>query len=252
MPSLFERLKVPVLTVLISLILFFVTVKLFGPIPFTVTSIVTNKADLFSVTGTGEASGVPDSAQFTVGVTKTGPTVEGTQNQVNQAANKITSELKKMGIADKDIKTTDYNVSPNIDYTSGKQNTTGYSVSVNMQITLKDAAKANQALDTATENGANVVNGVSFILNDEEKIKLEDQARAIAIKNAKEQATKIANQSGIRLGRLINVSVNPSTGPIMFDKMAASPVGLGGGAPTELQPGENKVSVTVTLSYETL
>lgn len=252
MPSLTERLKVPVLTVVISMILFFVLVKLFGPIPFTVTSIVTNKADLFSVTGTGEASGVPDSAQFIVGVTKTGTTVDETQNQVNQAANKITSELKKLGINKKDIKTTDYTVNPTIDYTSGKQNTTGYSVSVNIQVTLKDAANASKALDTATANGANVVNGVTFTLNDEEKTKLEDDARAIAIKNAKEQATKIANQSGIRLGKLINVSVNPGSSPIMFDKMAAAPVGLGGGSPTELQAGENKVSVTVTLSYETL
>lgn len=253
MPSLLDRLKIPTLTVLISLILFFLFVKLFGPIPFSVNSIVTNKADLFTVEGTGEASGVPNTAQFSVGVMKTGATVTATQDEVNTAANKIVTELKKLGIDQKDIKTSDYSVNPNIDYNSGKQTTTGYTVSAMINVSLKDASKANKALDTATANGATTINGVSFVLSDEDKIKLEDMAREEAIRKAKEQAQKISQQAGIRLGRIVNVYVNPSSGPIIYDKM-----GLGGGVPreasvpTQLQPGENKVTITVSLSYETL
>ncbi|HVZ59024.1 MAG TPA: SIMPL domain-containing protein [Patescibacteria group bacterium] len=251
MLSLFERLKVPLITIFFALVLFFVLVKLFGPIPFSVTSVVTNKADLFTVEGTGEASGTPSSATFTVGVTKTGTTVQDTQNETNTAVNQVIAALKKQGIADKDIKTEDYTVTPNVDYTNGKQTPTGYTVSTNITVTLNDASKANAALDSATANGANIVNGVSFTLSDDEKTQLEDQARANAIKQAKNQAEKIAQQSGIRLGRLVNVSVNPTNQPVTLDKMSAAPA-LGGGAPTQLQPGENKVTLTVTLSYETL
>ena len=119
-------------------------------------------------------------------------------------------------------------------------------------MTLKDAKKANTALDSATANGANVVNGVSFTLNDDEKMKLEDEARGKAIANAKAQAEKIANQSGIRLGRLINVMVNPTDqGPLPMTKAFDAAAGQAIPDRTELQPGENKVIVNVTLSYET-
>lgn len=252
MPGLLDRLKVPVLTVLISLILFFAFVKLFGPIPFSVNSITTEKSELFTVDGTGEAVGKPDTAEFTVGVTKTGSTVEDTQTQTNTAVNKVIAALKEQGIDEKDIKTENYNVNPNVDFSSGKQSTTGYTVNTNITVTVQDASKANTALDAATANGANVVNGVSFTLNDDEKKKLEDQARAEAIKKAKEQAVTISQQAGIKLGRVINVTVNPTQpGPIMYDK-ALSVGQAAPAAPTQLQPGENKVTVTVTLSYETL
>jgi len=252
-PTLLDRLKIPVLTVFISLLLFFVFVKLFGPIPFTVNSINTEKSDMFTVDGTGEATGKPDTAQFTVGVTKTGPAVEDTQSQTNAAVNKVISALKAQGIEDKDIKTDDYSVNPNLDFSTGSQRTNGYTVSTNITVKIKDSDKASAALDAATKNGANIVNGVSFTINDDEREKLEDQARADAIKEAKEQATKISKQAGIRLGRVTNIIVNPTTpGPIMYDKAMNAGGEVARSDATQLQPGENKVTVSVTLFYETL
>jgi len=134
MQPVLDQVKVPVLTVLISLTLFFLFVRIFGPIPFTITSVVTNKVDLFTIEGTGEASGVPSTAEFSVGVSKTGSTVVAVQEQVNLATNKIVEELKKLGINDKEIKTSDYAVTPNIDYTSSRQTTTGYTVNSTINV----------------------------------------------------------------------------------------------------------------------
>lgn len=253
MSTLLNQLKVPVLTVFIALLLFFGFAKLFGPIPFSVNSVTTNKTEPFTVTGEGKATGVPDTAQFSVGVNKTAATVELAQNQVNTTINKISDELKKLGIEEKDIQTSNYSVNPNIDFTSGKQTTTGYTVDTTMNVKVKDTNLANKALDAATANGANVVNGVSFVLNDDEQQKLEEQARGEAIKNAKEKAQSIAQQAGIRLGRIINVTVNPTAQqpqPVV-EKMSFAQ-SADSGAPTQLQKGSNDVTVTVSLSYETL
>lgn len=251
MSSLLNQLKVPVLTVFIALLLFFGFTKLFGPIPFAVNSVTTSKTDLFTVEGTGKATGVPDTAQFSVGVTKQAATVQQAKDQTNTVVNKISTDLKNLGIDEKDIKTADYSVNPNIDYTSGKQTTTGYTVSTTMEVKVKDTNLANRALDTATADGANVVNGVSFGLNDDAQAKLEEQARGEAIKNAKAKAESIAKQAGIRLGRIVNVTVNPTSEPRpVVEKMSfAQPADTG--APTQLQQGSNDVNVTVSLSYET-
>jgi uncharacterized protein YggE len=252
MSTLLSQLKVPVLTVFIALLLFFGLTRLFGPIPFAVNSVTTSKSEPFTVTGEGEATGVPDTAQFSVGVNKQAATVQQAQDQVNTVVNKISDELKKLGIAEKDIQTSNYSVNPNIDFSNGKQTTTGYTVNTTMEIKVKDANLANKALDAATANGANVVNGVSFVLNDDEQTKLEEQARGEAIKNAKEKAESIAAQAGIKLGRIINVTVNPTTQPQPVVEKMSFARAADSSAPTQLQKGSNDVTVTVSLSYETL
>ncbi len=252
MSSFLNQLKVPALNILIAITSFFILTKLFGPIPLAVNSIQTTKNDLFTVDGVGEATGIPKTAQFTVGVIETAATVEQAQNKVNASINKIINELKRLGISDKKIKTINYNVSPNIDYTKETQQTTGYTVNALLEVQLDDASKANQAVDVATKNGANIVNGVTFVLSDADRERLEKEARAKAIKDAKEKAQELSREVGLKIGRVISVNVNPEPSPIMY-QTAISSEGRGGmDTSTKLQPGENVIRVTVSISYETL
>lgn len=247
-----NRIPSSIITAFFIFVFFYLFAKIFGPIPFSIDSVTTTKTDLFTVQGVGEATGTPDTAMISVGVTKEATTVEQAQNQVNTIATKITDDIKKLGVDVKDIKTTNYNVSPNYDYTSGKQTENGFIVSENLEIKLKPVEKANLAIDAATKDGANVVGGITFVLDDVAQQKLEDQARKQAIQKAKTKAQSIANSAGIRLGRIVNIQEdNGVQNPIPYTaKMSAE--GLGGGVPTQLSPGQNTVNSTVTLSYETL
>src|SRR3989344_8124430 len=113
MGSIWEELKRPLAIIASFFILLFIYTKLAGPIPFYINSVNTTKTDLFSSSGEGEATAVPDEATISVGVTKNALTVDEAQKQANTVANKLISDLKKLGILDKDIKTTNYNVHPN-------------------------------------------------------------------------------------------------------------------------------------------
>ena len=246
-----KELKTPLFTVLFILIGIFLYIKLAGPIPFSVNSVQTSKSNLFSVTGTGKATDVPDTTLLSFGVTKTAPNVLTAQEQVNTTSNKITNDLKNLGIDEKNIKTTNYSVYPNLDYSNGRQNITGYTVSQNLEVKIKPIDKANKAIDITTNDGANMVGGITFILNDEAKKKLENKARLEAIKNAKEKAESLSSLSGIRLGKIIDVQesggIQPH--PIMIE---SRPIGdVNQEKSTEINPGESTVSTTITLSYET-
>src|SRR4051812_10577076 len=105
-----QQVKTPLVVILFFFVVLFLYTNLAGPIPFSVNSITTTKSNLFTVSGTGKASAVPDTAMASFGVTKTAPTVESAQTQINEVANKITAQLKTLGIADKDIQTTNYTV----------------------------------------------------------------------------------------------------------------------------------------------
>lgn len=219
-----------------------------NPIPLSIQSVTTQKTDTFSVSGEGKVTMIPDIAVVTTGVTAQGSTVTVVQNSLNTKMNAIIAGVKKLGIAEKDIRTTNYNVSPIYDYSSDSQKITGYRADSDLTIKVRKIDDANRVIDAATAAGANQVGGVSFDVDD--KTKAENQAREQAIAEAKSKAQIAAKAAGFTLGRIINYSEGGGAAPrpIMYDNKALPMAG--GGAPTEVQPGENELTVTVTLNYE--
>ncbi len=250
---MFRELKIPFFTIIFLFLGFFLFTKLFGPIPFSVNSITTTKTNLFTVQGTGEATAVPDTALLNFGVNKQAATVESAKNEVNKIINKITDDLKRLGVKETNIKTTNFSVNPNYDYSFGNQLLKGYTVDANIEVKITPIEKANQAIDIATKDGATQVGGIQFTLDDDKQKTLENQARKEAIKQAKEKAESISHEAGIRLGRIVDVQENGGGYPEPIYRAIAmsadkAPVA---NPPTELSPGENKITLTVTLSYET-
>lgn len=245
-----KDLKTPFFTILFIFFFLILYTKFFGPIPFSVNSLVTNKQSSFQVTGEGKATAVPDTADVVVGATQQSSTVEDAQNKVNLASQKIINDIKKLGIDEKDIKTDNYSVDPQYDYSKG-QTITGYSVTQQIEVKVKPIGKVNQVVDTATADGANIVQGASFTFSDELEQKLEDSARSMAIANAKDKANSLANAAGIHLGKVIDVSEGNGSNPVPVMNQALTMGTAEKSAPTNITPGQSTVDITVTLSYET-
>lgn len=245
-----QNIKTPFFTILFILLGFFIYTKLFGPIQFFVNSVSTTKTDVFSVSGEGEANAIPDTATINMGITTTNNSITIAQNKTNSVINTIISDLKSLGVEEKSIKTTNYNINPNYNYSDGKQRINGYTVSANIVAKVSPIEKLNQAIDIATLDGANTVGGVQFTFNEKLLERLQEKARKEAIANAKKKAQELAKESGIILGRIINVAetggLNPF--PVPFYGRAES-LDLTS-EPTKIQPGESTITSTITLSYE--
>lgn len=240
----------PIFVIIFFFLSFFLYTKFLGPISFSVNSIQTTKANLFSATGIGKATAIPDTAILSLGVTKNAPAVSGAQSQVNTIANKIVKDLKNLGILEKDIKTTNYSVNPQYDYTTGGTRANGYSANQTIEVKVKPIEKVNQAIDTATSDGANIVGGISFTIDDKTRKDLEEKARKEAVANAKEKAESLANAAGIRLGKIVDVQESYNQDyPIRY--AAPFTVEKSDTQQTQVSPGENTIQVTITLSYET-
>jgi len=236
------------LSILVILTLYF---RFVGPIPFSVTQTTTEKKATFDVEAEGKVTAIPDTAEINLGIQVSKSTVEAAQKEANQKINKITDELKKLGIDDKYIKTTDYNVYPEYDYRAG-QKIAGYNVNITLKIKVKDFDKINQVIDTATSLGANQIGNLSFTIDDEKLEELKMEARKQAIEKAKVKAKEIANAGSLRLGRIVNISESLSP---EYPTPLLREAGLGGGIEdqkTQIQPGESEITVSIILSYETL
>ncbi len=239
-----------VVSLLILLTLYF---RLVGPIPFSVSQTTTEKKTTFDVQAEGKVTMVPDTAEINLGIQVNKPTVEAAQKEANGKINKITSELKKLGIEEKYIKTVNYSVYPDYNYQAG-QKIVGYNVNITLACKIKDFEKINQAIDIATAQGANQIGNLSFVIDDEKLEDLKMEARKQAIEKAKNKAKEIANAGGIKIGRIVNITESSNNfSPLPLRTTA---VGMGGGEiadkQTAVQPGESEITISIVLSYETL
>ncbi|MBI2020638.1 SIMPL domain-containing protein [Candidatus Daviesbacteria bacterium] len=240
-------LLLPVIGALSVFTLLFVYTKLVGPIPFSVNSVTTTKSDTFNVSGEGKVTVSPDIATVSVGVRAQAQTVKAAQDQLNSSINQVIAAIKQLGIDEKDIKTTNYNINPDYDYTTGSQRIRGYTASSNVTVKVRDLDKVNNVIDVSTTNGANQIYGISFDVDD--KTKAENEAREKAVADAKSKAEAAARIAGFRLGRMVNYSEGFTGGPIPYPARIA--VGAAEVADsTQVEPGSSEITVTVTLSYE--
>ncbi len=236
--------------IVVFFILLFVYTKFAGPIPFAVNNVNTNKADLFQTQGTGKAAAAPDQAIINLGITQTSSSVSDAQSKTNSTAEKIINGLKDLDIPEKNIKTTNYSINPNYSFSGESQRITGYFVTQSLEVRAP-IEKTNQAVDAATLNGANLVGNISFTLNGEKKTELENEARREAVVKAKQKAQGLAKASGIKLGKIINVTETSPDFPRPILLEADKAQGSAETQTTNITPGETSVEITVTLTFET-
>ena len=236
----------PLAWILTFFVVLFIYNRFAGPVPFSVTSVSTQKSDTFNVSGEGKVSVPPDIVLINAGVTAQASTVKEAQDQLNASINRVSKALKQLGIEEKDIQTSNYNINPTYDYTSGLQRITGYSANSNLAIKVREIDKVNSVIDAATENGANQVGGIIFEVDD--KTKAENEARELAVAEAKKKAQDAAKIAGFKLGRIVNYSEGFGDFPRPIPLRAqGSEQEI---AVTSIEPGSNEITVIVILSYE--
>ncbi len=220
---------------------------------------------LFTVEGTSTISQKPDAADISFTVAKSALTLKVAEDQANTSANTIVMNIKKLGIPEKDIKTSNYNSSPTYDNTStggvplemmpirggNGQTITGYTVSESVDVTLSDITKANSVIDVVSNDGAENVSGPNLTFSSTTQDALVTKARLQAVTNAKQKAQGLADAAGIHLGRVVNIQESGNQVPIQPLMMKAGNSNSGGSTPTQINPGENTITETVTLSYQT-
>lgn len=205
-----------------------------------------------NISGRGEITAKPDIAQISLGVETENKDVAVAQKENSTKMNLIIGELKKLGIAEDDLKTSNYNIYPLYDYTSNRQVLRGYQVSNSVLVKIRDLEKVTDILALAGQNGANQIGGLSFTIDDPEELK--QQARELALLNAKNKAEALAKVAGVKLGKLVSFNENFDGGsPVAYRSFAVEDsAGFGGGGEPVIQPGDQDIVVNVNVTYEVL
>jgi uncharacterized protein len=205
-------------------------------------------ARTITVSGTGEARGAPDQAQLSAGVTTTSATANEALAQNARKMTAVFDALKRMGVAEKDIQTSNFSVQPQMtpyNQNGGAQHIVGYQISNQVDVTLDDTRKLGPALDALVGAGANQINSVSFAIKNADA--LDAKAREAAIANAQARAGVYAKAAGVNLGGVVSISEVATEAPRPMMRVMAL---AGNAAPTPTAAGEQSVTANVTVVFE--
>ena len=201
------------------------------------------------LTATGEVSRVPDVAIISAGVVSRAPTANAALQDAANRMDRVLAALKRAGIAERDIQTGSINLNPEYRYPENQSpQLVGYTATNQLTIKFRDIRNSGKILDALVAEGANQINGPSLTIDKPEAAL--DEARAKAIAEGRARAELYARSMGMRVVRI--VSVNESGGsypvpppmPMMERGMVAQ------AADTKIMPGEQKLQVNLTMTFE--
>lgn len=217
-----------------------------------------------TVDGSGSAFVVPDTASVSFGVYSEGDTVDEVVADNAERMTQVKKVLKENGISEENIKTTGYYLDQNYTWTQeGGSVADGYYLDETIKVTFDDFNAVSDVLSAVAEAGVDMVGGVQFEVEDVEEA--YSLAREQAVENAKKKAEEIAKTSGLKLGDVVNywewedyyyddyyydeyayAYEEEALGSSLLD---ASVGNQQQGFAPELSPGEEKITLSVSLTY---
>lgn len=212
---------------------------------------------LLTVSADGKVTRTPDLAMFSAGVVSQGKTASEALAANSADMTRVIAALKRAGIADKDIQTSNLSLNPVYQPQRSLPDGTidppqpriiGYQANNTVNVRQRNLKDFGKVIDTLVSAGANQVNGPSFEVENPDPAM--DAARTAAMQKARARAELYARAAGLRVNRILSISESGGWSPpqpVMY-RMAAMD---GAAAPAPpVQAGELQLSVNVTVQFE--
>lgn len=220
-----------------------------------------------TVSGEGDAYAPADVVTLDFSVSKEEKEQKLASASVNATMQKLVDSLTAAGLTKDDIKTLSYDLQPQYDYIQqvcppvslevmrpcvpGTQKLRGYLVSQRIGITMRGGKNFDNAanfLDIVTKNGATDVGQLNFKVENTDKVQADARAKAIA--QAKDKAEMLAKQLNVRLVRIASFNENNAT-PYFASRMDFGKGMAAESAPAPVLPvGQNQYHSNVMITYE--
>ncbi|OGE09240.1 hypothetical protein A3A60_02165 [Candidatus Curtissbacteria bacterium RIFCSPLOWO2_01_FULL_42_26] len=212
----------------------------------------TKVAETISVSAEGKADAAPDISKITAIIESKNLNLDIAQTENEKKVSKVISTLQDLGIEEKDIKTQNISAVPGYEGQTliypvpPRPDTNQFSTT--LEVTVRDFDKADQVISTLTQNGATNLYGPQLTLSDEKLEAAKSQAREKAVDNALAKARQLARASKRKVGKAVKITEQENFGypqPLIAEnsmdlKQKAS----------QIQPGQNQVTVTISADYQ--
>jgi len=201
------------------------------------------------VSATGDVTRVPDVAVITAGVVTRSSTATGAIQEAADRMERIHAALKRAGVDDRDIQTSNLSLNPEYRYENNQPpQLVGYGASNQLSVKFRDIRNSGKILDALVAQGANQISGPNLTIDKPEAALDEARTRAVAAGRAR--ADLYARSLGMRVVRLVSVSESGGSYPVPPPMPVAMYARGERDASTSIQPGEQKLQVTLSMVFE--
>ena len=218
------------------------------PLPATVEPLVPAQGTILDVSAEGRTTRVPDLATIRAGVVSQAPTAAAALADNAQRMARVVAALKRNGVADRDLATSNVGLSPQYRYTEGQPPAiTGYQATNTVSIRFRDVARAGGVLDALVAQGANQIDGPNLSIDKPDAAL--DEARTDAVKRARARADLYAAAAGMKVARVISIAEtgqdagSPGPQPVFMARAMKAE------AASDIAPGEKDVTVTLSVRF---
>jgi uncharacterized protein len=202
------------------------------------------------VVATGEVQRAPDIVRIGAGVMTQAPTASEAIRQNARQMDSMRAALRRAGVADRDIQTSSINLHP--EWRHDRENAptfVGYRAHNQVNVRFRDIANAGRILDALVTAGANSVDGPMLYIERPEPAL--EEARLLALRNARARAELYARSLGMRVARVLSVSeAGAPYMPMPMMRGESGAIAVTAASDTRIEPGEQTLSAALTVSFE--
>ncbi len=195
---------------------------------------------------------MPDKVSVNLNIEARNETAQKAKDAHDKILNDLIVALFVAGVDREDIKTVNFNIYPEYDWTEGKQEQKGFVASQQIIIETNDFDKVAGIVDASIEAGA-LVSYINFELSEEKQNEYKAKALEEAGKDAKRKAEATASGLGKKLGSLVSVKsqdFNYSPYPYFVARADASSVAEAKQAAISISPTDIEVRAAIEVEYK--
>ena len=209
----------------------------------------TKPDEIISVTSTGKAQVTPNVATITANIESKNQDLDKARQENAQKVSTLVSQLKNLGVEEKDIKTQQVSGGPGYEimiYPPRKPNTNQFTTS--LEIKIRNFENTDEIITAMTQNGATNLYGPNLTVDEALQEEGKSKARENAVVEAKKKGEQLAKLSGRKLGKAVKITEQGDYGyPIAI--LARGEADLKAQA-SQIQPGQNEVTITLQVDFE--
>merc|ERR1711988_927490 len=211
-----------------------------------------------SVQGEGSIGVKPDLVSIRIGVNMERETAAEALRDNNEIMAKVSGRVSELGVEERDVMTSSVSLNPVYNYIRDKKTDTnkrvlsGFNASNQVTLRIRKLDSVGDVLGALVEAGVNTIDSIRFTAEDTRAA--ADDARTLAVTDAKRKADVFASAAGYRVTSVIEIDSHDSNTPPVVHKagnarMLMSSMEDSVGA-VPIAGGELTVSSSVSIVYQ--
>jgi uncharacterized protein YggE len=205
-------------------------------------------ARTLTIAGNAQVHAAPDAALVAAGVVTESETAAAALKANSATLAKVIDAIRSFGVDAKDMQTSGLSLEaryyrPEKPSPGDRPRVIGYTAANAITVRVRDLVKLGDLLDKVAVAGANRIDGIEFIVSNQEG--LLDEARRNAVADAKSKADLYAQAAGFTLGKVLSLAEEGVPSPRPMARAMAAPASVA----VPVEAGEMTLSVRVRVVW---